>query len=205
MPTPIDNPDLHGNAPDNAPVALVLIDVINDLEFEGGEDLLETALPLAHRLRELRRRAREHGIPTIFANDNFGRWRSDFNAIVGHCTADDVRGCEISRLVQPDADDYFILKPKHSAFYETPLDLLLRYLGSRTLILAGLTGDRCVLFTAADAFLRDYRLVVPSDGCASIVSEENDGAIDQIGRLMKADTTPIDQLDLAELQRTARS
>ena len=205
MPTPIDNPDLHGNAPDNAPLALVLIDVINDLEFPGGDELLGAALPLAHRLRELRRRARAHGIPTIFANDNFGRWRSDFNALVDHCTADEVRGCEISRLVQPDEDDYFILKPKHSAFYETPLDLLLRYLGTRTLILAGLTGDRCVLFTAGDAFLRDYRLVVPSDGCASIEPDDNDQAIDQIQRLMRADTTPIDDLDLDALRQTACS
>src|SRR5438874_13291083 len=86
------NPDLHGNAPDKAEVALLLIDVINDLEFSEGDQLLRFALPMADRIAELSSRAREAGIPVIYVNDNFGRWRSDFNAQVDHCLNDGVRG-----------------------------------------------------------------------------------------------------------------
>ncbi|MDQ3703421.1 MAG: isochorismatase family protein, partial [Chloroflexota bacterium] len=114
---PTKNDDLHGNAPDEAPVALLLIDVINDLEFEGGDELLEQALPMARRLATLKRRAREAGIPAVYVNDNFGRWRSDFRALVAHCTDDDVRGRPVVEALRPDEEDYFVLKPKHSGFF----------------------------------------------------------------------------------------
>lgn len=201
MTTPPKNEDLHGNAPDKSPVALVLIDVINDLEFEGGRELLTTAEPAAHRIAALARQARALDIPVVYANDNFGRWRSDFQAVVDHCTGDAVVGQSVARLLRPERDDYFVLKPKHSGFYATPLDVLLRYLQVQTLILTGLTGDRCVLFTAHDAFLRDYRLIAPEDCCASIRPEDNAHALDQMRRIMDVDTTPSDKLDLAALRQ----
>ena len=89
---PVKNPDLHGNAPDQAPTVLLLIDVINDLEFEGGDALLTQALPMAERLATLKRRLREASVPAIYVNDNFGRWRSDFRTLLGHCARDGVRG-----------------------------------------------------------------------------------------------------------------
>ena len=149
--------DLHGNAPDNSPVALLLIDVINDFEFdEGAEDLFRFALPAAKRIAKLKARATEAGVPSIYVNDNFGKWRSDFRALVGHCIDDDTRGRPIAELLKPTDEDYFVLKPKQSGFYLTTLDLLLQHLGARTLILAGFSTDICVLFTASDAHLRDY-------------------------------------------------
>lgn len=199
MIAPAKNADLHGNVPDESPLALILIDVINDLEFEGGAELIETALPAARNIARLKQRAAAAGIPVVYANDNFGRWRSDFRTLIGHCQADAVCGAPIARLLPPSDDDYFVLKPKHSAFYETPLDLLLRYLRVGTLALVGLTGDRCVLFTAHDAFLRDYQLVVPSDCCASINPEDNARALAQMRHIMRADTTPSTKLDLAAL------
>src|SRR5919206_2922966 len=126
---PAKNQDLHGNVPDTASVVLILIDVINDLEFPGGEELAKHVLPMARKIAALKRRARQAGIPTIYANDNFGRWRSDFRSVVEHCLGD-VRGRRMVELLEPDADDYFVLKTKHSAFYSTTLDLLLDYLGA---------------------------------------------------------------------------
>src|ERR1700716_1688972 len=104
------SPDLHGNVPENSPVALLLIDVINDLEFEGAEQLVEQAVPMARRIAELKRRAREANIPAIYVNDNFGRWKSDFRRVVEHCLNDGVRGEEVARLLVPAEDDYFVLK-----------------------------------------------------------------------------------------------
>jgi nicotinamidase-related amidase len=125
----------------------VLIDVVNDLEFDGGAALLSQNLPMANALKPLKHRAKAHGIPVIYANDNFGRWRSDFPKLVKHCLQSNVRGRPIVRLLRPDEDDYFILKPKHSAFFQTNLEILLGYLGATVLILTGMAGDICVLLT----------------------------------------------------------
>ena len=150
---PARSSDLHGDAPDTCPVALVLIDVINDLEFPGGRELLRTALPAASRIARLAHRAREAAIPVIYANDNFGRWRSDFREVVEHCLHDDVRGRPIAELLAPKREDYFVLKPKHSAFYSTTLATLLAYLEVKRLVLTGFAGEACVLVSAADAYM----------------------------------------------------
>ena len=126
---PAKNPDLHGNAPDKSDVAILLIDVINDLEFPEGEQLLRFAVPMADRIARLKERARQAGVPVVYVNDNFGRWRSDLNAQVEHCLEDDVRGRPVVERLRPEEDDYFVLKPKHSGFYSTTLDVLLEYLG----------------------------------------------------------------------------
>ena len=163
------NPDLHGNVPDKSAVAVLLIDVINDLEFPGGDRLLPHALAAAGAMAALKRRARDERVPVIYVNDNFGRWRSDFQHLVRHCLGD-VRGRPIVERLRPDPEDYFVLKPKHSGFFSTTLDILLDYLGAKALVVAGLTGDNCVLFTASDAYMRDFRLAVPCDCTASIDS-----------------------------------
>ncbi len=193
---PAKNHDLHGNVPDAAATVLLIIDMINDFEYIDGEELLAQALPVARRIAAFKRRARHAGIPTIYVNDNFGRWRSDLHSLVAHCLHDTMRGRELAELLVPEEEDYFVLKPKHTGFYETPLDLLLEYLHARTLILTGISGDRCVLFTASDAYMRDFHLVVPEDCVASIQAEANRQALQQIQRLFQADTRPSTELDL---------
>ena len=198
---PAKNEDLHGNVPDTSPVALILIDVINDLEFEGGEELLQYMLPLAERLAAFKRRAKQAGIPVIYVNDNFGKWQSDFGKLVAHCLEDGVRGQPVVELLKPDEDDYSVLKPKHSGFFSTTLDTLLAYLRAKTLILTGVAGNICVLFTANEAYMRDYHLIVPADCVASESQEENDHALAQMAKVLKADITPSTQLDLDEVKR----
>jgi nicotinamidase-related amidase len=201
---PARNDDLHGNAPDAAEAALLLVDVINDLEFEGGDRLLPQALDMARRLAALAARARRAGIPVIYANDNFGHWRSDFRALLARVLEEDVRGRPVAEILRPEPDDYIVLKPKHSAFYSTTLDLLLRYLHTRTLVLAGLTGDRCVLFTASDAYMRDFRLVVPADGVVSIDRAANRRALEQMRVLFDADVRPSRAVTLRNQLRRRR-
>jgi nicotinamidase-related amidase len=198
---PAKNQDLHGNAPDKSEVAILLIDVINDLEFPDGERLLRFAVPMADRIARLKERARRAGVPVIYVNDNFGRWRSDFNAQVAHCLEDDVRGLPVAERLRPGEDDYFVLKPKHSGFYSTTLDVLLEYLGAKTLVLTGMAANICVLFTANDAYMRDFHLVVPEDCVASNTEEENRLALDEMRKVLKADTRPSAGLRLEELAR----
>jgi nicotinamidase-related amidase len=197
---PAKNSDLHGNVPDSSGAALLLIDVINDLEFEGGELLARQAIPLAENIATLKRRAKQAGIPTIYVNDNFGKWQSDFSKLIAHCLEDDVRGRPLARLLRPDEDDYFVLKPKHSGFYSTTLDTLLDYLRARVLVIAGVAGNICVLFTAHDAYMRDFHLFVPADCVASNTVEENDYALRHMQTVLRADIRPSTAIDFDELR-----
>ncbi|MEZ0372666.1 MAG: isochorismatase family cysteine hydrolase [Candidatus Sericytochromatia bacterium] len=195
---PARNLDLHGNAPDSCPVALLLIDVINDFAYTGGDKLLAQTLPIADKILALKRKSHRLGIPVIYVNDNFGRWQSDFKKVLCHCIEESM-GSEIAHQLAPDEDDYFVLKPKHSGFYSTTLDTLLNYLQVQTLILTGIAGDSCVLFTANDAYMRDFRLIIPADCVASQDPEENRRSLEQMKRVLKADIRQSDQIDLEAL------
>ena len=196
---PAKNPDLHGSAPDQSPVALLLIDVVNDLDFPEADQLLRHALPMARQIATLKRKARQAGVPVVYVNDNFGRWRSDLNAQVRHCTEAGCRGKPVVELLRPGEEDYFVLKPKHSGFFSTTLDTLLEYLGTRTVVLTGMAANICVLFTANDAYMRDLRLVVPADCVASNTEEENQYALAQMAKILKADTRPSADLSFEAL------
>jgi nicotinamidase-related amidase len=193
--------DLHGNAPDSSPVAMLIIDMINDLEFEGGARLLPQALAAAKRIAALKHRARAAGVPVIYANDNFGRWRSNFRQAIDHCLHDGVRGQVLAEMLMPDENDYYVLKPKHSGFYATALGVLVEHLGARRLILTGINGDTCVLATAMDAYLRDLELYVPSDCVASIRLPDNRSALAHMRRVLRARTAPARKLDFRRLAR----
>ena len=195
---PAKNKDLHGNAPDKSPVALLIIDMINDLEFAEGDQILPAALEVARRIADLRQRCRAAKVPVIYVNDNFGRWRSDFGAQVAHCLNDGVRGEPLAKLLQPDDDDYFVLKPKHSGFYSTSLAILLNYLQAKTLIITGLAGNICVLFTANDAYQRDFKLLVPRDCTASNTTADNEEALSQMEHVLKADTRVSAEIELRQ-------
>jgi nicotinamidase-related amidase len=179
--------DKLGIAPDTHSTALLLIDVINDFEFTEAESLLKFAMPMAERIARLKIRAKTAKVPVIYVNDNFGRWRSDFKGQVEHCLSSDAKGREIVKLLRPDDDDYFVLKPKHSGFYASSLEVLLEYLGTKELVLTGLAGNICVLFTANDAYMRDYKIIVPPDCTASDTEAANQAAIDEIKTVLKGD------------------
>jgi nicotinamidase-related amidase len=181
-----------GEAPVAIPVAgtaLLLIDVINDLAFDGSQPLVAQEA-MAAPLAGLKRRATAAGIPTIYINDNIGQWRSDFRRTVAHCTARSSPGHLVSRRLRPTARDYFVLKPKHSGFFDKTLDTLLETLGVRRVILTGIAGNICVLFTANDAYMRDYKIFAPADCIVSNTAADNDHALRQIGVVLKGTVAP---------------
>jgi nicotinamidase-related amidase len=196
---PARNNDLHGNVPDQCSVALILIDVINDMEFDSGEALFRNALPAARKLAALKKRAKDAGVPIIYVNDNFGKWRSDFRQQLDHVLGEGVRGEPIGKLLRPAKEDYFVLKAKHSGFYHTQLDLLLDYLQVKTVVLAGFATDMCVLFTASDAYLRDLDIVVPPDCSASAATEHHNDAMEHMKRVLHVDATPSTEIDFFSL------
>jgi nicotinamidase-related amidase len=200
---PEKNVDLHGSAPDKHSFALLLIDVINDFDFPEADQLLKHARLMARTLLRLKRRAQKAGVPVIYVNDNFGKWKSDFRRTVDYC-AQHERGREIVELLQPEESDYFVLKPKHSGFFSTTLETLLRYLETQTLILTGIAGNFCVLFTANDAYMRDFDLFVPSDCTVSNTKKENDSALGLMRKFLKADTRSSSRILFRRMQTRKR-
>ena len=186
-------------APDDARCVLLLVDVLNTLEFPGAESLLEPALAMAERLAALKSACVDAGIPAIYANDNFGRWRSNADRLIETFLEEDVRGSPLIRRLMPDGDDYRVLKPMHSAFYASPLRLLLERLGVKNLIITGLTTDRCVAFTATDAYMHDYQLFIPGDCCAAEQEDYHRESLAMLERVTKAEVKPSTALDLEAL------
>jgi nicotinamidase-related amidase len=197
--SPGKSDDLHGNAPDRSSVALLLIDVINDLDFPKNEELVRKSEALAKRIAALKQRCRKAGIPTIYVNDNKGKWRSDFSEVVRRCLRRNAPGRAMVKRLIPASADYIVLKPKHSAFYATPLEVLLEYIGVDTLIVAGVTTNACVMITASDAYVRGFRLFLPSDCVEALTDEEQRGALTLLEKNFGAETIPSGKLDLKSL------
>jgi nicotinamidase-related amidase len=166
--------------------ALLLIDFVNDLDYAGGDRLVAPALRAARRAAALKRRARALGAPVIYVNDNFRLWKSDFRGVIEHCENASDAARALVAAIRPGADDYFVLKPRNSAFYQTPLTVLLEDLGIARVVLAGLTADNCVFFTANDAHLRGYEIIVASDCVASIVPDDRVSALAHMRKVDKA-------------------
>lgn len=170
-------------------VALLIIDMIGTWDFEDADKLAPRALEIAPRIAALKARCRRAGAAVIYANDNRGRWRSDFRRLVDRAEASGGAGARIVAALRPDDDDYFVLKPKHSAFLATPLDLLLRHLHVRRIAVTGVSGDSCIASTASEAYARDYEVVVPGDCTASLTRHRNERALAQMRDAMKVKTT----------------
>ncbi|WP_018921817.1 cysteine hydrolase family protein [Salsuginibacillus kocurii] len=188
-----------GHVPDTSTVALLFIDFINDLEFVDGEKLYPHALEAAKKAAALKQQAKDHNIPVIYVNDNYGRWQSNFEQIIQHCLQKEMRGSSIVSYLEPDREDYFVLKPQFSGFFFTPLELLLEYLDVKTLIIAGVATNMCVQFTANDAYMRKYDLIIPEDCSASNTNEDHNFAIRHLQDVLKADTTPQAELDMPQI------
>jgi len=179
------------------PIAMLLIDVLTTFKFPDGDAILESALEIRDSLARLKARAREGKIPVVYVNDNFGDWRSEKEVLIGRCL--EARGGSFVRPLIPDSEDYFVLKPMHSAFYMTPLEVLLRHLEVETLILTGLTSISCITATAHDANMRGFDIYIPPDCSCSRNAEEHRQALAHLEAIAGANLTSSTKLKLANL------
>lgn len=168
--------------------ALLIVDMVNPLDFPGATALLRHARPVATRIARLKQRLKARGVPVIYVNDNFTQWRRDFRELVAICSQPDARGAPLSVALAPENDDYLVLKPRHSAFFATPLEVLLEQLHVRHVVVSGIAGDGCVLATANDADMRGFDVSVPSDCCASISKPRNERALRLLREARQIDT-----------------
>jgi nicotinamidase-related amidase len=166
--------------------ALLVIDVINPLDFPGGEAFGRRAVRTARSIARLAERARKAGVPVVFVNDNFGRWRSDMQALVKFVSGPGSAGRPLVEVLQPEERDFVVLKSTLSGFYQTPLEAMLRQGNVTTVIMTGFLTGNCVLFTSVDAYMRDFKVVVPSDCALDLTREKHRDALAQMADVLKA-------------------
>jgi nicotinamidase-related amidase len=188
-------------SPSPVPVALLLIDVLTTFQFPDGDAILRGALAMREALVRLKVRARQASIPVLYVNDNFGDWRSEKEVLLGRCL--EAKGAQFVRSLLPDSEDYFVLKPMHSAFYMTPLEVLLEHLQVETLILAGLTSNSCITVTAHDANMRGFDIYIPPDCSCARNTEEHQQALMQLEAMAGANLRNSSSLKLPNLIRAA--
>jgi nicotinamidase-related amidase len=179
--------------PKRAGIALLITDMISTWNFPHGGRLLTGATAIAPRIARLKARCRAADAPVIYANDNRGRWRSDFRQLVAMAVEQGGAAAAIVQQLAPEPDDFFVLKPKHSAFFATPVELLLQYLRIERLIITGVAADQCVLLTATDARMRS-RSVIPRDCIAAETAARTRAAIRYFDEVLAVPTTPAARL-----------
>ena len=171
--------------------ALLIIDLFNDFDFEGGDDLLRHTESIIDPILNLKHQFSIHDLPVIYCNDHFGQWKDNTDDIIQHAAQS--KGYAIAKQMAPAEFEYFIIKPKHSAFYGTQLDLLLRQLNVDRIVMTGVAADICILFSANDGYMRDYELIVPRDCIASENAVRHESALTilrrSLGVSIEASTT----------------
>ena len=173
-------------------VAVLVIDMLNTYEHEDAEALVPNVADVMDPLTGLIATARDRDdVDLIYVNDNYGNFTADFDDIV-----DAALHGERPDLVEPIAPDencLRLLKVRHSAFYASSLDYLLRRLEARRLILTGQVTEQCILYTALDAYVRHFEIVVPSDAVAHIDPELSDAALTMMHKNMHAEIMPAEK------------
>ena len=168
--------------------ALLILDMVNLFDFEGGQRLARHAAAVTPAIAALRERFDRAGAPVVYVNDNFTHWRGGFDDLVDRCLAAGGIPADIATRLRPAANHYYILKPKHSAFLATALPVLLAKLGVGKLVLAGLAADSCILATALDANMREYAVWVPGDCVAAQTEARRKASLALLARSSNAQT-----------------
>ncbi|MGY4989744.1 isochorismatase family cysteine hydrolase [Streptomyces nigrescens] len=164
--------------------ALIVIDMLNAYEHEDAERLLPSVRQALPHITELIERARKNEVEVIYVNDNFGLWRSHHDELLD--TVLSGPHADLVEPVRPDGKSLFVVKARHSAFFETPLEYLLRQHGIDTIVLCGQVTEQCVLYSALDAHIRHIQVIVAEDACAHIHQDLADAALRMMERNMQA-------------------
>jgi nicotinamidase-related amidase len=190
MPFPIRSNGLRSPHLPRSRRVLLLVDFINPLDFPGADKLAGPALEAARATARLKAELAQQGVTAIYANDNYGVWQSDFHSLVSNCVGQEGECGEMARLLYPQAQDLTVLKPRHSAFFGSPLELLLAEMQASELVICGLATDICVQMTAADAFLREFKTWVPGDCTAAESKQAKAASLSYMESVLKCDVRP---------------
>jgi nicotinamidase-related amidase len=172
--------------------ALIVIDMLNQYDHEDADRLatsVETTIPA---IRALLDRARDDEVPIIYVNDNYGDWNTSADELGRRAL--EGRHPELVEPILPPEDASFVIKARHSIFYETPLEYLLDRSGVERLVFAGQVTEQCILYSALDAYVRHFEVTVPADAVAHIHENLGNAALEMMERNMSAELTEAAQL-----------
>jgi nicotinamidase-related amidase len=169
--------------------ALIVIDMINPYDFPDAEKVVSSARGTVPVIQELLEQAPDNDWLTIYVNDNWGHWRSNRDELVHEALESDHK--DLVEPITPGDDALFVVKARHSIFYQTPLEYLLFSQDVDRLVLTGQVTEQCILYSALDAYIRHYDVRVPPDAVACIHEELADAALKMMERNMSADLSPV--------------
>ena len=171
--------------------ALIVIDMLNPYDHQDAETLAAGVEDVVGPLAGLVGRAHERDdVHLIYVNDNYGDFSADRRDLVERALSG--TRPELVEPVLPPPGCVFLTKVRHSVFYGTPLEYVLRRAGVETLILTGQVTEQCVLYSALDAYVRHFSIRVPRDTVAAIDEELGDAALRMMERNMRAELTTAD-------------
>ncbi|KUN41117.1 isochorismatase [Streptomyces longwoodensis] len=172
--------------------ALIVIDMINTYDHKDAELLLPSARRVVPVVADLLQRARSRDIPVIYVNDNFGEWRSHHGELLEKALSGP--HADLVEPLRPDDASLFVVKARHSIFFETPLTYLLQQQGFERLVLCGQVTEQCVLYSCLDAHIRHFDVTIPRDATAHIHQDLADAALRMMERNMGAQVCDSDEL-----------
>ncbi|MFB8399695.1 cysteine hydrolase family protein [Streptomyces yangpuensis] len=172
---------------------LIVIDMLNTYEHEDAEALVPSVRRALPGITALLAHARASESPVVYVNDNFGEWRSHHGEILEAALAG--RHKSLVEPIAPDESSLFVVKARHSIFFETPLSYLLGQLGAERLVLCGQVTEQCVLYSALDAHIRHFDVVVPDDAVAHIDAGLAEAALQLMRRNMSADVCRVQDVE----------
>ena len=174
--------------------ALIVIDMLNEYDHEDADALVEAVRDVLPAMTRLVERAQREDTPVVYVNDNYGDWSAGRPELTDRAVSG--RGREVVEPIAPDEDTWFIAKARHSIFYETQLEYLLREHEVERVVLVGQVTEQCILYSALDAYVRRFQVAVPSDAVASIHDDLADAALQMMERNMQAEVTTSDDVEL---------
>lgn len=177
-----------------ASTAVLVLDIFNGCDFPGGDALFVETRSVLPNIVALCERARQFGVPVIFGNDHFDRWQDDFDRVLDHVAATGDAGSLLVQTLRPHPGDFRLLKPRHSAFFETPLPSLLAHLHVRRVVVCGIATDSCVLATVLDAHVRGLTSIVPVGTTASQSQERTDRTLTHLRESCHVSTPSFEQV-----------
>jgi nicotinamidase-related amidase len=182
----------HGG--EGGATALLVVDMLNPYEHEEAERLAESVAAALPGVRSLLERAGEEETPVVYVNDNYGDWNSSSEELAKGAMAG--AHPELVEPVLPREGQSFVVKARHSTFYETPLEYLLDQMGVGRLVFAGQVTEQCILYSALDAHVRHFDVVIATDAVAAIYEDLGAAALTMMERNMGAELERAGKIDL---------
>ncbi|PEL06148.1 cysteine hydrolase family protein [Bacillus sp. AFS017336] len=164
--------------------ALLIVDLINSFTFKHGSILLEKSLHMIPKINYLRELFKNKKLPIVYVNDYYKIENPTPEKLIKYCI--NPLSYDLISHIKPSDEDYFIFKPNYSGFYLTKLEDLLNELKVTHLVIVGVAGNRCVLFTANDAFMRNYNLIIPQDAISSVTDYDESVTIYMMKDILNA-------------------